>query len=51
LVLTGADDAGKAKSAGPLLGWNTWMPTSPILPRQTDASEPLFEGDIVEGYA
>ena len=36
---------------GPFLGWNTWVPTSPITPRRTDASEPLFEGDIVEGLA
>lgn len=40
-----------AKGAGPLLGWNTWLPTSPITPRTADASEPLFEGDIVEGLA
>jgi type VI secretion system protein ImpH len=46
LLLSRPEDA-----AGPLLGWNTWMPTSPITPRRTDASEPLFEGDIVEGLA
>jgi type VI secretion system protein ImpH len=44
-------DAADAIGAGPLLGWNTWLPTSPIIPRRTDASEPLFEGDIVEGFA
>lgn len=49
LVLARPDEAGKA--AGPLLGWNTWLPTSPITPRRTDANEPLFEGDIVEGLA
>src|SRR5262249_31977886 len=48
--LSRPEDAG-VKGAGPLLGWNTWMPTSPITPRRTDASEPLFEGDIVEGLA
>jgi len=50
LLLSRPEDAG-VKGAGPLLGWNTWMPTSPITPRRTDASEPLFEGDIVEGLA
>jgi type VI secretion system protein ImpH len=49
IVLAGPDETGKA--SGPLLGWNTWLPTSPITPRRTDASEPLFEGDIVEGLA
>ncbi len=38
-------------SGGPLLGWNTWLPTSPITPRRADATEALFEGDVVEGYA
>jgi type VI secretion system protein ImpH len=50
LVLSRPDDA-DAKGAGPLLGWNTWVPMSPIIPRRADASEPLFEGDIVEGLA
>ncbi len=50
LVLSRPDEAGAA-GAGPLLGWNTWTPTSPISPRRTDATEPLFEGDIVEGLA
>jgi type VI secretion system protein ImpH len=44
-------DAPDAIGAGPLLGWNTWVPTSPIVPRRTDASEPLFEGEIVEALA
>jgi type VI secretion system protein ImpH len=47
LALSHPDAAG----AGPLLGWNSWLPTSPIVPRRRDASEPLFEGDIVEGLA
>jgi type VI secretion system protein ImpH len=38
-------------SAGPLLGWNTWLPTSAVLPRRTDADDALFEGEIVEGRA
>jgi type VI secretion system protein ImpH len=50
LVLSRPEGAGAA-AAGPLLGWNTWIPTSPIAPRRSDASEPLFEGDIVEGLA
>lgn len=50
LVLSRPGEAGAA-GAGPLLGWNTWAPTSPIAPRRTDATEPLFEGDIVEGLA
>lgn len=50
LVLSRPEDAG-SKGAGPLVGWNTWLPTSPITPRRTDASEPLFEGDIVEALA
>lgn len=37
--------------AGPLLGWNTWLPTSAVAPRRTDANEALFEGEIVEGRA
>jgi type VI secretion system protein ImpH len=50
LMLARPEDAG-LKGAGPLLGWNTWMPTSPITPRRIDATEPLFEGDIVEALA
>jgi len=41
-------DAGRA---GPLLGWNTWLPKSTINPRRTDANDALFEGEIVEGHA
>ena len=37
--------------ARPLLGWNTWLPTSRALPRRTDASDALFESEIVEGRA
>ena len=37
--------------AGPLLGWNTWLPTSKVAPRRTDASDALFEAEIVEGRA
>jgi type VI secretion system protein ImpH len=40
-----------AASAGPLLGWNTWLPTSRATPRRTDANDALFEGEIVEGRA
>jgi type VI secretion system protein ImpH len=42
---------GPTAGAGPLLGWNTWLPTSAALRRRTDADEALFEGDIVEGHA
>lgn len=38
-------------AAGPLLGWNTWLPTSSVAPRRTDPADALFEGDIVEGQA
>lgn len=38
-----------ARGAGPLLGWNTWLPKSAINPRRTDANDALFEGEIVEG--
>ena len=40
-----------AASAGPLLGWNTWLPTSRATPRRRDANDALFEGEIVEGRA
>ena len=36
---------------GPLLGWNTWLPTSSTMPRRTDANDALFDGEIVEGRA
>jgi len=42
---------GDAAGARPLLGWNTWLPTSRALPRRTDASDALFESEIVEGHA
>ena len=32
-----------------LLGWNTWLPSSPALPRRTDAADAVFEADLVEG--
>jgi len=35
----------------PLLGWNTWLPTSRAMPRRTDAGDALFESEIVEGRA
>lgn len=38
-------------SAGPLLGWNTWLPTSRAMPRRTDADDAFFEGELVEGRA
>jgi len=40
-----------AAGAGPLLGWNTWLPTSRASSRRTDANDALFEGEIVEGRA
>jgi len=40
-----------ADSARPLLGWNTWLPTSRAMPRRTDANDALFESEIVEGRA
>jgi type VI secretion system protein ImpH len=40
-----------AAGAGPLLGWNTWLPTSAVAPRRTDAGDALFEAEIVEGRA
>jgi type VI secretion system protein ImpH len=40
-----------ADSVRPLLGWNTWVPTSSAVPRRTDANDALFESEIVEGYA
>ena len=44
-------DATGAAGAGPLLGWNTWLPTSAALPRRTDADDAVFEGEIVEGHS
>lgn len=42
--------AAGAAGAGPLLGWNTWLPTSAALPRRTDADDAVFEGEVVEGH-
>jgi type VI secretion system protein ImpH len=42
-------DAPTSRGAGPLLGWNTWLPTSAAVPRRTDAGDALFDGEIVEG--
>ena len=39
------------EGARPLLGWNTWLPTSRAMPRRTDAGDALFESEIVEGRA
>lgn len=49
LALPGPDEA--TDEAGPLLGWNTWLPTSSAMPRRLDANDALFEGEIVEGRA
>lgn len=49
LALSSPDSAGAA-GAGPLLGWNTWLPTSAALPRRTDADDAVFEGEVVEGH-
>jgi type VI secretion system protein ImpH len=38
-------------SARPLLGWNTWLPTSQATRRQADAADALFDSEIVEGRA
>lgn len=43
-------DATGAAGAGPLLGWNTWLPASAALPRRTDADDAVFEGEVVEGH-
>lgn len=37
--------------AGPLLGWNTWLPTSAMFPRRMDADDAVFEGEVVEGHS
>jgi len=42
------------KGAGdgrPLLGWNTWLPTSRATRRQADPADALFDSEIVEGRA
>jgi type VI secretion system protein ImpH len=48
LVMSRPDEPGAA-GAGPLLGWNTWIPTSAVAPRRTDANDAVFEAEIVEG--
>lgn len=40
-----------AAGAGPLLGWNTWLPTSAMFPRRMDADDAVFEGEVVEGHS
>ena len=50
LALSPPNEA-RAGAAGPLLGWNTWLPTSAAIRRRTDASDALFEGELVEGRA
>ena len=42
---------GQAAGAGPMLGWNTWLPTSAMFPRRTDADDAVFEGEVVEGQS
>lgn len=34
----------------PLLGWNTWLPTSHATQRTSDAGDALFDSEIVEGH-
>lgn len=34
----------------PLLGWNTWLPTSQATQRISDAGDALFDSEIVEGH-
>ena len=41
----------EAGTGRPLLGWNTWLPTSRVTRRQADAGDALFESEIVEGRA
>ena len=48
LALTAPGTTGGAR---PLLGWNTWLPTSRVTRRRTDAGDALFESEIVEGRA
>jgi type VI secretion system protein ImpH len=38
-----------AGTARPLLGWNTWLPTSSATRRRTDAADALFDSEMVEG--
>jgi type VI secretion system protein ImpH len=46
LAAPGGKDAGNAR---PLLGWNTWLPTSRATRRRMDAAEALFDSEMVEG--
>jgi type VI secretion system protein ImpH len=50
LAMSQPDPSGSG-GAGPLLGWNTWLPTSRATRRRTDADDALFEGELVEGRA
>ncbi len=55
LVLTGprsGNAPGDGPSgAGPLLGWNTWLPASQAMPRRADAADAVFEDEIIEGLS
>ena len=51
LALTPPAAEPAAGSDRPLLGWNTWLPTSQATRRQADAGDALFESEIVEGRA
>lgn len=48
LAPPGEQGVGRAR---PLLGWNTWLPTSRATRRQRDAADALFDSEIVEGHA
>lgn len=50
LVLRGPAETG-ASGAGPRLGWNSWLPNATLMPRRVDASDAIFEAEIVEGQA
>lgn len=55
LVLTqpisGNPPSDGSSGAGPLLGWNTWLPASQAMPRRTDAADAVFEDEIIEGLS
>lgn len=38
-----------SRTGRPLLGWNTWLPTSPATQRTSDAGDALFDSETVEG--
>lgn len=38
-----------SSGAGPRLGWNSWLPNSTVMPRRVDATDAMFEAEIVEG--